>query len=381
MKPLSFGRWPTYSPACRRAVDRLLAKGGSLTAYRSSPDSPLGPREGSWAWRLERTAEQMFGVRHVVACSSGTMALQAALRALDLPPGSEVVTSPYTFSATAAAILHAGLQPVFADVDETGCLNHETVGKVLSSRTGAIVPVHLFGRLTPCRLLPGYEYPLIEDACQAVGAWRRVGDEQLPAYAGSFGEVGAWSFNGAKNCPAGEAGAMITGDDEYARRARLFVSHGENWNESDVGLNGRLNELTACVTYFGLLNVQKMNAWRRQLALELWRRLKDESCVRVLTPKEIEGHALYVYPLIVNEGVDRAAFVRRLRRMGVEAREGYSTPLHRLLAFKDAQRIPLPVVEELEDRRLVLLFQVRPPAKVPHMHWLAAAVKAALGQT
>ena len=378
MRPLTLGRWPTYSPACRRAVDRLLARGGSLTAYRSAPDSPLGPREGSWAWRLERTAERMFSVRHVVACSSGTMALQAALRALDLPAGSEVITSPYTFSATAAAIIHAGLRPVFADVNpDTFCLDGNSVRLVAgrsSVGVGAILPVDLFGRIH--NLHDGTPVGVIEDACQAVGA--NIGRF---LWGGVLGDCGVWSFNGLKNVPAGEAGAAVTDNDNLARRVRLFISHGENVGDSAVGLNGRLNELTACVAYFGLLNVHKMNAWRRRLALELSRRLKDEPRVRVLTPKEIEGHALYVYPLIVNEGVDRVAFVRRLHTMGVEAREGYSTPLHRLPAFKDAQRIPLPVVEELEDRRLVLLFQVRPPARRAHMVWLAAAIKTALGKS
>lgn len=112
-----FGTWPRYSAACRRDVDRLLRKGGSLSAYRSNPDYPIGPAEGSWAWRLERHAEEMFGAKHVVACSSGTMALQAALFAMNLPAGSEVVTTPFTFSATAATIIRAGLLPVFADVD------------------------------------------------------------------------------------------------------------------------------------------------------------------------------------------------------------------------------------------------------------------------
>lgn len=377
MKPLRLGTWPQYSPACRRAVDRLLAKGGSLTAYTSSPDSPVGPREGSWAWKLELAAERMFRIRYAIACSSGTMALQAALQAMDLPVGAEVVTTPYTFSGTAAAIIQAGYTPVFADVRlDTFCLDPESVQCVCDAKTAAVLPVDLFGHV-PRHWFGGLR--IVEDACQAVGGFRRLGDEELPLYGGAQGAAAAWSMNGRKQIPAGEAGALLTAHDDVARRARHWISHGENWDDPAVGVNGRLNELTACVAYFGLLNIPRLVAWRRRLALELWWRLKDETRVRVLTPKEIEGHALYVYPLIVNEGVDRAAFVRRLRRMGVEAREGYSTPLHRLPAFKNAVRIPLPVVEELEDRRLVLLFQVRPPANIGHMRYVAACIKAALG--
>lgn len=375
MKSLNFGKWPRYSPACRRDVDRLLRAGGSLSAYRSNPSHPYGPRERSWAWKLERKAEQLFGLRHVIACNSGTMALQAGLFALDLPKGSTIVTTPYTFSATVAAIIHAGHTPVFADVDpETFCLDRKSVSKVpLKLGMEATLSVDLFGRVADH---DGYVYsgPIIEDACQAVGAKR---DHR---WAGDFGSVAAFSFNGMKNIPAGEAGAMTTNDDDLAIRARRFVSHSENWGGLDVGLNGRLNEITACVAYHGLIAVKKNNAWRRLLAVELWRQLKDEPRVKVLTLKEIEGHALYVYPMLLRGGVDRARFVRRLRKLGVEASEGYIRPhLGHYPAFKDAVRIPMPVVEELSESTLVLLLQVRPPATIGHMCHLAAAVRTALG--
>lgn len=361
---MDFGRWPRYSSACRRAVDRLLARGGSLTAYRSSPDSPIGPRTGSWAWKFERAATRVAAVRHVVACSSGTTAIQAMLHASGLPKDSIVVTSPYTFSATAAAILHAGMRLVFADVDETGCLDPKAVDPKAVGEYDAVMPVDLFGRVAS----RAYHGMILADSCQAVGAYQ----EMTGALAAT------WSMNGMKNIPAGEAGALLTDEDDVTERARRWLSHGENWLGPEIGLNGRLNELTACVAYFGLLNVHKMNAWRRRLALELWRGLRDEPRVGVLTPEEIQHHGLYVYPLIVHDGVDRAALVQRLRKLGVEAREGYLTPLHRLPAFRDAWHGPLPVVEELEDRRLVLLFQVRPPARIGHMRWLAVCIKAAL---
>jgi dTDP-4-amino-4,6-dideoxygalactose transaminase len=211
-------------------------------------------------------AERMFGVRHVVVCSSGTMALEAMLCGACLPSGSEIVTSPYTFSATAAAILHAGHQPIFADVDLTGCLDPKTVGA-----HDVAMPVDLFGRVAS----RAYYGMILADSCQAVGAYRGM--------AGAL--AAAWSMNGQKNIPAGEAGAMLTDDPDLAYLARRRISHGENCLHATTGLNGRLNELTACVAYFGLLNVHKLNVWRRRLALELWRRLKDEPRVRVLVKK------------------------------------------------------------------------------------------------
>ena len=118
--------WPSYSKECRRAVDDLLRKGGSLSAYRANPLFPTwtGPSKDSYAWRLEREIERKFGVRHAVAVNSGTAALHAALASLNLKDGQEVVVSPYTFSATASAILLSGGTPVFADVDPyTFCIS------------------------------------------------------------------------------------------------------------------------------------------------------------------------------------------------------------------------------------------------------------------
>ena len=319
VRMMNFGKWPTYSRACRRAVDHLLARGGGLTAYRSNPDFPYGPRRGSWAWRAERLAERLFGIKHAVICNSGTMALQAGLWALDLPKGSEIITTPFTFSATPAAIVHAGFHPVFADVSpETFCLSLGTVAEVRNRSHPSIpsitLPVDLFGRI-------GYEgLPALEDACQAVGA------QKGRLWGGTIGMIGTLSFNGQKNVPAGEAGMAVTQDIDLAQRLRRFVSHGENWSHAEVGLNGRVNEVTACIAYHGLKAVQERNAHRRRLAMELWRRLKNEARVGVLTPKEIEGHALYVYPLVLRGGVDRAAFCRRLKRLGVETSAGYIRP-------------------------------------------------------
>lgn len=373
MKPLQFGKWPSYSPACQRDVVALLRAGGSLTAYRSNPDFPYGPRRGSWAWKAERLAERLFGIQHAVICNSGTMALQAGLWALDVPKGSEVITTPFTFSATPAAVLHAGLQPVFADVHPgTFCLTPDSVGRVASDKgTRATLPVDLFGR--PTNWWNYFNSPILEDACQAVGAYAGG------LWAGRLGAIATYSFNGQKNVPAGEAGMAVTQAGDLAKRLRRFVSHGENWSHLEVGLNGRVNEVTACIAYHGLLAVKTRNTQRRHLAMELWRRLKDESRVRVLPPQEILGHALYVYPLVLRGGVDRAAFCQRLKTMGVATSAGYIRPhLGHYPAFTSAVRGPLPVVEELSESTLVLLLQIRPPATRVHMRYIAGAIKVAL---
>lgn len=378
-----FGIWPTYSAECRREVDKLLRRGGSLSAYRSNREYPVGPSDGSWAWRLERHAEAMFSATHVIVCSSGTMALQAALHALNLPAGSEVVTTPFTFSATVAAVVRAGLVPVFADVDAWGCLDPAKARRAMTKHTTAILPVDLFGRAV-ANQFAGLGVPVLEDACQAVGGWSTASDRS----AGRLGTIGVWSFNGAKNVPAGEAGAVVTDSDALAQRARLYVSHGENfaWDKVSesprdtpwlvTGVNGRINEITACVAYHGLIRVLERNQKRRQLAAVLQQRLGGH---RKLTLPDTTGHALYVYPFLLSSIVSRRLFAGKLRKAGIEIGEGYIVPpLHAYPAFRRCQRGPLPVAETLSAQTLCLLTQVRPPATEADMHYIADTIEAAL---
>ena len=343
-------KWPWYSEECRAAVDQLLRDGGGLSAYRSNPQHPVGPREGSWVRRLEQRAEDLTQIHHAVACNSGTMALMAGLQALGQAPGSEVVTSPYTFSATVAAIQHTNLRPVFGDVDpET-----YTLDPAVAPRSACYLPVDLFG-LRASRDFPGL---VVADSCQAAD----------PGFTLSPVLWAAWSFNGHKQIPAGEAGMLLTNRNDIAERARRFISHGENWQGIHVGMNGRINELTACVAYYGLQELGKRNAERRCMALNLWQNLLNQYDPRILplTEEHIDGHALYVYPFRVRMDVDRAAYVARLNAAGLTATEGYLIPqLHHYPAFRHFQVGPLPVVEELSSRTLVLLPDLQPGYPTP----------------
>ncbi len=237
---------PEYSQACRAAVDDLLARGGSLTAYRANPSHGVGPRDGSWAWRLEREIERRWEVSHAVAVSSGTVGLYAALEASGVQ-GGEVITSPVTFSATAAAIVHAGAVPVFADVDpQTGLMTAETVRAEYTCATRAILPVDLFGQVIAVDLFSVLDVPVIRDSCQAAGMIR--GDEILSA--------AVYSFCATKQIPAGEGGCVVTRLSRLAQRLRHVINHGENFGVSAPGWNFRMNEVTACIAYHGLLELK-----------------------------------------------------------------------------------------------------------------------------
>lgn len=375
--------WPNYSPACRKAVNDLLKRGGSLSAYRANPLFPswTGPLEGSYAALLEREIEKRFAVKHCIAVNSGTAALHCGLRALDLR-GAEVVTSPYTFSATVSAILLAGGTPVFADVDPYSfCIGVPEVKRVITRRTKAILPVSLFGGMSDVRGLKEFGLPVVEDACQAVGA------SSGGKYSGTVADMGCYSFNGGKNVPAGEAGALVTNDDHAAEAARLFMNHGENFNRKDIGVNYRLNEITACVAYHGLLELEERNQRRRDLADALfeglmrcdWKpRHKHMLAFQWNARDEKESHVFYVNPFTLH-GMDRPLFIKRMKRQGIPVGAGYITPpLHKYKAFRKYARGPLPVVEELSSKTLCILSTLTPDRPLSYAEHVAKCMRRAL---
>ena len=364
--------WPNYSASCRKEVDEILKKGGSLSAYRANKDYGSGPVKGSQAWKLEREIERKFRVKHAVALNSGTAALHAALVALDVR-GRDVVTSPYTFSATASAILLAGARPVFADIDSrTFCITKETVKRVITKKTAAILPVHLFGYMADLSDLSSFGLPIVEDACQAVGANRGN------AYSGTVGLCGAYSFNGSKNVPSGEGGCLVTNSDKIAEKARLLANHGENFNTQNVGFNYRMQEIVSCIARHGLKDLEERNQRRIDLVKRLWGFMELSGWnLKVPYPKDRE-HVYYVFgfpsPLR-----DRSLFIKRMAKRGVTCGAGYIQPtLNRYSAFHRYQTTPLPVAEELSSKTLCLLYCLTPEKPLSYARKVSKAIKESL---
>lgn len=359
---MSWQDWPTYSALCRRDVQRLLQDGRSLTAYLANRRHGPEPTEGSWAWKLEREAERVHQVKYVIACANGTVALRVLLTVL-YPAGGEVITTAFTFSATVAAILHAGLTPVFADVHPTtGILDPASVARMTTHRTVGYLPVDLFGQQSWAGANP-------VDACQAVGL-RPVATH------------GVWSFNGRKNVPAGEGGAIFTHDADVAAHCRLLIGHAENFLLPWVGGNGHLNEVTACLAYHGMKTVQHRNAHRTKMAMMLNHLLTESNgpWERVVVP-DLTTHALYRYALVLTHGgMGRVA--DRLAHMGVECQRGYiQPPLHRYRAFQWLRRDALPTTEALSHDRLLLFPQVTPTATRREMEQLGEQIVKVLRRT
>lgn len=406
--------WPNFSRECRREVDEVL-KSGVLTAYRANLSwGSIGPRKDSQAWRLEREIEKKFKVRHAIVVNSGTAALHSALSALQLRRGFDVVTSPYTFSSTASAILHAGGTPVFSDVDpHTFCITKETVKRVITKRTAAILPVHLFGYFPDLSGLQSFGLPIIEDSCQAVGASRggTGGGLVHQQFSGTVGLAGAYSFNGSKNLPAGEGGCLVTNSDEIAEKARRFINHAENFEAArglrtlrrspvdGVGLNYRMHELVAVLARHGLKELEERNERRRELANELphaFVHYKDcdrgHSYFSAFVGPGVGGekpsivrwkgfgpeNACYVVPLSLDYCVDRPRFIRRCAKRGLPVQSSYTTPLHHLRAFRKYATRPLPVVDELHEKTLCLLTTLTPDKPISYARKVAGIVREAL---
>ena len=357
--------WPNYSLACRKEVNEILKEGGTLSAYRASSAFPkwIGPKVGSQAYALEQEVAQRFKVKYAVAVNSGTAALHCALvSALGKPKSgaNQVITSPYTFSATASAILLAGYEPVFADVDHyTFCITKETVKRVITKKTAAILPVSLFGYFPDYSDIHSLGYPVVIDHCQAVGS-RRDG-----AYYDHRAASMAYSFNGGKNLPTGEGGCLVTNDSKIAAAARLLANHQENFGSQEVGYNYRMHEVVACIARHGLKDLDERNQRRRDLAhIALgWGPAKRES-----------EHVYYVAPCVVR---NRQLFIQRMSRHGVPVQAGYTQPLHTLPAFRKYQTKPLPVVEEVH-KKLCLLTTLTPDKPLSYAKKVAGAIRESL---
>ena len=285
--------------------------------------------------QLEAEISDYLGCRFAVACASGTDALILALMATGISAGDEVITTPFTFVATASAIVRAGATPVFADIDPvTYNLDPKSVAQRITSRTRAIIPVHLFGlaaEMQPLMDMAGRpRIAVIEDAAQAIGA----------AYhgqnVGTIGAMGCFSFFPSKNLGgAGDGGIITTNDPNHADRLRLMRVHGsrEKYQYEILGTNSRLDALQAAILRVKLRHLNDWTGQRRRNA-ERYRRLFANSgspnCL--LLPTEPDGMR-HVYNQFTVRCAERDLLREHLRRERIPTEIYYPYPLHLQPAF------------------------------------------------
>ncbi len=281
---------------------------------------------------FENGLAEFAGVRHAVGVGSGTDALYLALKALPLNPGDEVITSPFTFFATAGAIVNAGGIPVFADVEaDTFMLDPERVACLITPRTRAIIAVHLFGQCAAMEdlrdICAQHGLALIEDAAQALGATRNG------CAVGAWGVAAALSFYPTKNLgAAGEGGAILTNDDAMATSLRLLRCHGAAalYQHAIVGTNSHLHAIQAAVLEVKLKYLRQWNDARRARARHYTESLGGVPGVR--TPAEASGNH-HVYHQYVIRLPERDLARQLLTERGIGCGVFYPLPLHRQPCF------------------------------------------------
>lgn len=287
----------------------------------------LGPEVSAF----EEEFAAYCGARHAIGVASGTAALFLALKALDIGPGDEVITTPFSFFATASTIAHTGATPVFADIDpRTYNLDPKAVEQAVTSRTKAIIVVHLFGQ--PADMDPLLEIArahrlwVIEDAAQAHGA------EYKGQRVGSIGDVACFSFYPTKNLGGfGDGGAVVTNNEEIAEKVRLLYNHGQDrkYHYSLLGYGERLDALQAAILRAKLSHLDAWNEARRAAAHRYNALLAGTS---VTLPHE-EPHVRHVYHCYTIRTRRRDEAVAYLREQGIGVAVHYPIPLHLQPAF------------------------------------------------
>jgi perosamine synthetase len=356
-----------------------VVRGGVLSAYIGAPGEYFmgGPRVRA----LEEQAARYFGMKHAVAVNSWTSGLEAAVGAIGVEPGDEIITSPWTMAATATAILHWNAIPVFADIDRNSFnIDPASVERLVSPRTRAILAVDIFGQSADMARLreiaTRHKLKLLVDTAQAPGA--RIGDR----YAGTLADIGGYSLNYHKHIHCGEGGIIVTDDDRLAQRTRMIRNHGECVVQGSdpaelaniLGHNFRMGEIEAAIASLQLGKLAERVASRQRAARQLDEGLRSLPGLQV--PRVSEGctHVYYVYGLTLDTaalGVSRERIAQALTAEGVpgvmagyqnihllplfQQRIAYGTggfPWTSPYASRDVQYGPgtCPVAEELHAR-------------------------------
>ncbi|MBI1967360.1 MAG: DegT/DnrJ/EryC1/StrS family aminotransferase [Gemmatimonadetes bacterium] len=320
--------------------------------------------------QLEAEVARLSHARHGIGCASGTDALLLPLKALGLQPRDEVITTPFTFFATAGTIHNAGGTPVFVDIEpESFNIDPAAVERAITPRTRAILPVHLYGQMAAMeRLRASAEprgIPIIEDACQAIGARRRLDGQWRMA--GELGWVTGYSFFPSKNLGAwGDGGMMVTSDDAVADRLRKLRLHGgaKQYHHEEVGTNSRLDTLQAAVLVAKLPHLAGWSARRQEHAAYYTNALAGVPQVKPPVVDRANEHIFHQYTLRVER---RDELQAHLKAKGIGHAIYYPLPLHlqpcfaylgytagRLPVAEQAARevISLPIYPELTTAQL-----------------------------
>lgn len=331
----------------------------------------LGPNVKAF----EDEAAAYLGVKHAIGCASGTDALHLALRALGVGEGDEVVTSAFTFIATAEAIRYVGAKPVFVDIDpRTFNITPAAVAAAITAKTKAVMPVHLFGQPVDMAglsaLCEKHGLLLVEDCAQSFGA--TVQGRQT----GSIGIAAGFSFFPSKNLGCyGDGGLVATQSDEVAAKVKALRNHGSEvrYYHDVIGYNSRLDEIQAAILRVKLRHIEEFNAGRRRAA-HLYSELMAD--LPVETPHE-DGLGVHVYHQYTLLSDRRDALMAALQQAGIACAIYYPVPLHQQNVFKpDCVGVSLPITESVAARCLSL--PIYPELEEEDIRRIVAVIRDAL---
>ncbi|MGE4545749.1 MAG: DegT/DnrJ/EryC1/StrS family aminotransferase [Pedobacter sp.] len=378
--------WPVFDEDDIKAVTRVLQSG------------KVNYWTGENVNRFEVEFAKRFGARYAVALANGTVALELSLHALGIGPGDEVITTCRSFIASASAVVMCGAIPIFADVDtDSQNITADTVAKVLTPRTRAIIVVHLAG--CPCEMDPIMELArkhslkVIEDCAQAHGATYRGKS------VGSIGDVGAFSFCTDKIMPTGgEGGMLITNDKALWKRAWAYKDHGRNyaaahtlnkklgfhWLYDTFGTNWRMTEMQAALGCMALIKLDEWLSIRRRNARLLTEALHGIPVLRLPQPPPHMEHAYYKYygflcPDYLQPAWNRQRILQSFEKLGVPGMTGICGEIYLEKAFKDAGLGPLerlPNARHLNDTSV--MFHVHPTLKSDDIYIMADRIRKVL---
>ena len=336
--------------------------------------------QGRVVGEFESIFSHYIGVGGAVAVSSGTVGLDLALKALEIGQGDEVITTPFTFIATANAILYQGARPVFADIDEQSfTIDPDDLLKKMTSKTRAVVGVHLFGHPFELKavleICEDHNLFLVEDCAQAHGA------EYNGLKVGSFGSVGCFSFYPTKNMTTGEGGMITSNNDKIIRMCNLLRNHGEveKYLHTILGYNYRMTDIQAAIGCVQLKRVDRMNEMRIKNAEYLNKHLSVPG-LRLPIKKNGVKHVYHQYAVTISEEdgfpLSRDELMAYLREKGIECAVHYPRPVHRQplyqrLGYTD-EAVNCPVATEISER--ILSLPVHPGLSREDLRYIAESV-------
>ncbi len=330
----------------KKDIDTAIQNVIDSSAFINGPDVKLFREE----------LADYLKIKHVISCANGTDALQIALMSIDVKPGDEIITPSYTFISTVEVIKLLGLKPVFIDVQpDVFNINHELIAEKITSRTKAIIPVHLYGQCAHMEEIMGiaakYNVCVIEDNAQAIGALCEVGDRQQKA--GTFGHIGTTSFFPSKNLGCfGDGGAIFTNDDTLADKLQLIANHGSHtkYVYESIGMNSRLDSLQAAILRVKLKNLDHFITSRQKAAARYDKLLDPVNEIQVPAHAPYSSHVFHQYTVKVNK--ERDELKNYLLSKNIPSMIYYPVPIHKQTAYFSDEK--LPVSEELGTRVLSL---------------------------